>query len=63
MVQSIAAATEQQSATSAEIARSIEEINAVTRESSQGADQAAKAATLLSQQSEHLRSLMSRFKI
>ena len=63
MVQSIAAAAEQQSATSAEIARSVEEINAVTRESAQGADQAAKAATMLSQQGERLQALVSVFRL
>ncbi|MDX2018283.1 MAG: HAMP domain-containing methyl-accepting chemotaxis protein [Planctomycetota bacterium] len=62
MIEAIAAAAEQQSAASEEIARSVEQINAVTRESNQGAAQAAQAAASLSEQSENLRSLVSRFK-
>ena len=46
-----------------EIARSVEEINAVTKESAQGADQAAKAATMLSQQGERLQALVGKFKL
>ncbi len=63
MVQSIAAAAEEQSATAEEIARSVEQINAVTRESADGAGQAAKAAALLSEQSEKLQVLVGRFKL
>jgi methyl-accepting chemotaxis protein len=63
MIEAIAAAAEQQSAASEEIARSVEQINAVTRESNQGASQAAQAAASLSEQSESLRSIVSRFKI
>jgi len=63
MVQSIAAASEQQSTAAQQIARSIESISAVTRESNQGAGQAAQAATQLSTQSERLRALVARFTI
>lgn len=63
MVTSIAAAAEEQSAASEQIARSIEQINAVTRESAEGANQAAKAAGDLSAQAEKLQSLVSRFKL
>jgi methyl-accepting chemotaxis protein len=63
MVQSIAAAADQQSATAEQIARSVEQINAVTRESSEGASQAAKAATILSEQSERLQQMVGKFKL
>ncbi|MFA6043961.1 MAG: methyl-accepting chemotaxis protein [Phycisphaerales bacterium] len=63
MVQSIAAAADQQSSTSTQIARNVAEINAVTKESSQGASQAAKAAALLSEQSERLQHLVNKFKL
>lgn len=63
MVQSIAAAAEEQSAASEQISRSITSINEVTRESTEGADQAAKAAAMLSRQAETLQSLVGRFKV
>ena len=63
MVQSIAAAMEQQSAATAQISRAVENIASVTRESSQGASQASQAAAQLSQQAEHMLSLVGRFKI
>jgi methyl-accepting chemotaxis protein len=63
MVQSIAAAMEQQSAATSQITRAVENIASVTRESSQGASQASQAAAQLSEQAEHLLSLVGRFKI
>jgi methyl-accepting chemotaxis protein len=63
MVQAIAAAADQQAAASTEISRHVEGINCVTRESSQGAHQAARGATLLSQQAERLQSIVQRFKV
>jgi len=63
MISSIAAASEEQAAASGDISRSIEQMSAVTRESTQGANQAAQAAALLSQQAERLRELVGRFKI
>ncbi len=63
MVQSIAAAAEEQSAASGEIAKNVERINAVTRESTQGATQSASAASQLSAQAETLQQLVSKFKI
>jgi methyl-accepting chemotaxis protein len=63
MVQSIAAAAEQQSAASQQISKAVENINTVTRESSQGAGQMAQAAATLSQQSERLQSLVGKFKL
>jgi methyl-accepting chemotaxis protein len=63
MVQGIAAAANQQSAASSEIARAVEGISEVTRQSSDGASQAAQAAGDLAHQSERLQSLVSRFKL
>ena len=51
------------SAASEEISKSVEAINAVTRESCMGARQAADAAGQLSRQSERLQSLVGRFKL
>ncbi len=63
MVQSISAAAEQQSSASAVISKSVEEINAVTRESAAGAGMAAQASMELSKQSEMLQQLVHRFKV
>ncbi len=63
MIASIAAASTEQSAAAGEIARSVEQINAVTKESAQGAHQAAQAATSLSQEAEKLLHLVGRFKV
>ena len=63
MVQSIAAAAEEQSAASDEISRSVIEISRITRDSSTGATQAASASNLLSEQAERLRHLVERFKL
>ncbi len=63
MVEGIAAAANQQSTVSTEIARSVENISMVTRESSEGAGQAAQAASDLAEQAEQLRSLVARFTV
>lgn len=63
MVQSIAAAAEEQSAASNEIARNVESISGITRESSDGAHQAARAAADLSAQAETLQELVGRFRL
>ncbi len=62
-IQSIAAAAEQQSVAAGEVSRNIESISAVTAESTEGAQQAAQAATMLSHKCEQLRSMVARFKI
>jgi methyl-accepting chemotaxis protein len=62
MVQDIAAAANQQATASDEIARAIENISGVTRQSSEGASQAAEAAMDLSNQSEQLMTLVSKFQ-
>ncbi len=63
MVQSIATASQQQSAAGEQIAKSVEQISAVTRESTAGAQQAAQAATQLSEQAQNLATLVGRFKV
>ena len=60
---SIVAAAEEQSAAVNEIAQNIEQINAVTQQSTEGASQAASAAATLSVESEKLQSLVGRFKL
>ncbi|NJL32198.1 MAG: HAMP domain-containing protein [Phycisphaerales bacterium] len=52
MIRSIAAAAEEQSAASEQISRNIESINAVTQQSTEGASQAASAASQLSAKAE-----------
>ncbi len=63
MVQDIAAAANQQSAASGEIARAVEGIDSITRQSSQGASQSAQAAGDLAHQAEQLQALVSKFKL
>ncbi|MBL4810214.1 MAG: methyl-accepting chemotaxis protein, partial [Phycisphaerales bacterium] len=63
MVQDIAAAANEQSAATGEIARAVEGINSVTRQSSEGASQAAQAASDLAHQAENLQSLVGQFKL
>ncbi|HAI12921.1 MAG TPA: hypothetical protein DCM28_14525 [Phycisphaerales bacterium] len=63
MIQSIAAASDQQSTATQEISRSIDTINSVTRHSAEGAQQAASAAVQLSDKSERLRHLVGQFKL
>jgi len=63
MIQSIAAAADQQSAASEEVSRNVEAVSAVINQSSEGASQAAIAATGLSAQAEQLQALTSKFKI
>lgn len=63
MIQSIAAATEEQSSASEEVSRSVESVAAISLESSEGANQAAIAASQLSVHAEKLQALVSQFKI
>jgi methyl-accepting chemotaxis protein len=63
MIQSIAAAAEQQSSASEEVARSIETISAVCQQTADGGQQAASAAGMLSNKAEQLRSLCDRFRL
>jgi methyl-accepting chemotaxis protein len=63
MVGQIAAASEEQSTTSEEMARSVEMISAVSSESAQGIGQIATSAEGLNQLTEELRLLVRRFRI
>tara|TARA_Y100000589_G_scaffold207328_1_gene195510 strand:+ start:1889 stop:3850 length:1962 start_codon:yes stop_codon:yes gene_type:complete len=63
LIQSIAASSEEQSSTSQIISQNVDSINAVTRQSAEGAEQAAMAANQLSEKSEQLRTLVGQFKI
>ena len=59
----IVAATTEQAGASEQIARNVERINAVTKESKDGAGQAAAAASQLSANAEQLQALIGRFKL
>lgn len=63
MVQSIASAAEQQSHASVDIAKSVEQISEITRQSADGAQHAATVAETMQQQAEKFRSLVERFKV
>lgn len=63
VIQTIAATSDEQSAATEQIAQNIEQINALSREAAEGAAQAAQAAASLSAKSEHLQSLVGRFKL
>lgn len=63
MVQSIAAAAEQQSSSSEQVSRSAEQIASVAKQSGEGASQASMAANDLSQKAEQMRSMVGRFKV
>jgi methyl-accepting chemotaxis protein len=63
MVQSIAAAAEQQSAASGQISRSVEGINGATTKARDGAGAAEGAATALASQSRVLADLVGRFRL
>jgi methyl-accepting chemotaxis protein len=63
MIQSIAAAAEQQSAAAEQVSRNVESISAVTKQATEGAGQAAAAASQLSTKAEQLQKLVSQFKI
>jgi len=63
MVGGIAAAAEEQAAATGQIARSVSEIREVTRQSADGADQAARASADLAQQADRLQELVGRFRL
>jgi methyl-accepting chemotaxis protein len=62
LIESIAAASAEQSQAAGEIARNVESISTVTRQTTEGATQAADAASQLSNKSEQLQALINRFK-
>ena len=61
-VQSIATASEQQSAASEEINRSVEQVASISSETAQAMEQASKAVTDLAQQSQALQRLIGEMK-
>jgi methyl-accepting chemotaxis protein len=63
MIVQIATATDQQSAAAEQIAKNMDQIRAVTKETATGADQSAAAAEQLSHQAENIKTLVSQFKI
>jgi len=63
MIQTIAAAAEEEYAASGEIARNMEPSNAVLNESAQAVQQSAGAASQLSAKAEQLQALVDRFKL
>ncbi len=63
MINQIAAASEEQSATSEEISQNTESISTVSTESANGVAQIAQAADNLNRMTENLKNLVSRFKL
>ena len=63
MIQQMALASEEQSAAADKIAKNVEHISAVTRETAQGAEQSTSAATDLQSRTELLQKMVDRFKV
>ena len=63
LVQSIAAAAEQQSSASEEVSRNVESITAVASQAAEGAQQSAAASAQLSGKAEQLQQLVGRFTL
>ena len=63
MIQSIAAAAEEQSAGAEQMAQSLESVAGVMTQSSAGANETARASNDLSEKAEHLLSLVAQFKV
>ncbi len=63
MIQSIAAAAEQQNTSSNEISRNISAIAAVTSESAEAVQQSAHSATTLATKADQLNSIIAQFKL
>jgi len=63
MIQSIAAAAEQQSAASGQIAKDIEAVSSSTQNATESTNQTASVAMQLSHQAGELQSLVGRFKV
>jgi methyl-accepting chemotaxis protein len=63
MIQQVATAGEQQSAAAEQIARSIEGIAQVTKQSTLGAEQSASAAEELNHQAEGMQQMVGRFRV
>ena len=63
MIQSIAAAAEQQSAASEEVSKNISTISAISDQANEGARQSAEAVSGLSQRAAQLQTMLGRFKL
>jgi methyl-accepting chemotaxis protein len=63
MIQQVASAGEQQSQAAEEIARSVEGIAQVTKQSTMGAEQSASAAEELNRQADGLQQMVARFRV
>ena len=63
MVQSIAAASEQQSVAGEEVSRSVQQISEMTRQNSVHMSESANAASELREQSDALSQLVGQFKL
>jgi methyl-accepting chemotaxis protein len=63
MIQQMATAAEEQSAASEQIAKNIEHISGVTKETATGAEQSAAAAEELSRQADGLQEMVKKFKV
>lgn len=62
MIQSIAAASEEQSQAAESVSRNVEQVLAVSSQATEGANQAAQAAAQLSSKAERLQRLVNAFK-
>ncbi|MEM6854378.1 MAG: hypothetical protein AAF593_08215, partial [Planctomycetota bacterium] len=63
MIHSIAAATEEQSATTEQITHNIDTTSSSIREAAEGASQSSMAVVSLSQKAEELQALIGQFKL
>ncbi|MEM1183561.1 MAG: methyl-accepting chemotaxis protein [Planctomycetota bacterium] len=63
MIESIATAAEEQNAAASEVSRAIEAINAESVQTARGTEQAVEAAGQLATKAEHLRGLVSSFRL
>ncbi|MAE67634.1 MAG: hypothetical protein CMJ18_25555 [Phycisphaeraceae bacterium] len=63
IIQSIAAATQEQAVAAQQITKSVEAIRNLTEESAEGSEQASQAATQLSRKSEELQNVVDQFQV
>ncbi len=63
MIHAIASATEEQSATTLQISRTVDATSAAIRDASQGAEQSFEAAAQLTRKASELHEMISRFKL
>ena len=63
MIESIAAAAQEQSSGAEQMAESLESVASASSQSTAGASETARASSDLSEKAEHLLSLVGRFKV